>query len=97
VSIPDGRHILYDEDNFENFLIFSQAYRQTVEVNGSVFVSGRIPLIPATGDFTQGGSEELTQRPLEKVRTILRKRTFVAMNNVYAGYFKQSESVPTVI
>lgn len=33
-------------------------YSQAVEVNGLIFTSGVIPIVPATGELVQGGIEE---------------------------------------
>ena len=35
-------------------------YSQAVEVNGMVFLSGQIPVDPATGEFVPGGVAEQT-------------------------------------
>lgn len=35
-------------------------YSQAVEVNGMVFLSGQIPVDPATGEFVPGGVTEQT-------------------------------------
>ena len=31
-------------------------YSQAIEVNGMVFLSGQLPIDPATGDFPEGGA-----------------------------------------
>ena len=46
-------------------------YSQAVEAGGFVFVSGQIPLIPATGDLVEGSVEVQTARVLENLKAIL--------------------------
>lgn len=46
-------------------------YSQAVEVNGMIFVSGQIPVDPATGEFVEGGIKEMTQRVLTNIKNIL--------------------------
>ena len=37
-------------------------YSQAIEVNGMVYTSGVIPVIPATGEIVEGGVDRLTRR-----------------------------------
>ena len=46
-------------------------YSQAVEAGGFVFVSGQIPLAPATGEMVHGGSEAQTARVLDNLQAIL--------------------------
>ena len=46
-------------------------YSQAVEAGGFVFVSGQIPLIPATGELVEGSVEVQTARVLENLKAIL--------------------------
>jgi 2-iminobutanoate/2-iminopropanoate deaminase len=46
-------------------------YSQAVEANGFVFVSGQIPLDPATGAIVSGGIKEQTKRVMENGKAIL--------------------------
>ena len=46
-------------------------YSQAVEANGMVFVSGQLPVDPATGVFVPGGIKELTHRSLTNIKNIL--------------------------
>ena len=46
-------------------------YSQAIEANGIVFVSGQLPIDPATGEFAQGGVKELTRQSLTNMRNIL--------------------------
>ena len=46
-------------------------YSQAIEAGGVVFVSGQIPLIPATGELVEGSVEVQTARVLENLKAIL--------------------------
>ena len=44
---------------------------QAIEANGFVFVSGQIPLDPATGAFVPGGVEEQAEQSLRNLKAVL--------------------------
>ena len=46
-------------------------YSQAIEAGAFVFVSGQIPLIPATGELVEGSVEVQTARVLENLKAIL--------------------------
>lgn len=46
-------------------------YSQAVEVGDMVFVSGQLPVDPATGEFVPGDVRELTRRSLTNIKNIL--------------------------
>lgn len=46
-------------------------YSQAVGYNGLVFLSGQIPLDPATGTLVEGGIEEQTVRVMENLKAVL--------------------------
>ncbi len=46
-------------------------YSQAIEAGGFIFVSGQIPLIPATGELVDGSIEVQTARVLENLKAIL--------------------------
>ncbi|NWF84418.1 MAG: reactive intermediate/imine deaminase, partial [Bryobacteraceae bacterium] len=46
-------------------------YSQAIVSNGLVFLSGQIPLDPATGAIVEGGIEEQTVRVLENLKAVL--------------------------
>ncbi len=46
-------------------------YRQAIEVNSMVFVSGQLPIIPTTGAFPEGGIKEQTRQSLLNAQAIL--------------------------
>jgi 2-iminobutanoate/2-iminopropanoate deaminase len=47
-------------------------YSQAIKAGGFVFVSGQIPLDPATGQLVDGGITEQTHRVLKNLDAILR-------------------------
>jgi len=47
-------------------------YSQAIRTNGFVFVSGQIPLDPATGQIVEGGVAEQTERVLANLEAILK-------------------------
>jgi 2-iminobutanoate/2-iminopropanoate deaminase len=46
-------------------------YSQAVEVNGIVYTSGMIPVVPATGEIVEGGVEEQTKQVFENLKALL--------------------------
>ena len=56
-------------------------YSQAIEANGTVYVSGQLPIDPATGEFVEGGIKELTRQSLTNMRHIL-EETGLSMANV---------------
>jgi 2-iminobutanoate/2-iminopropanoate deaminase len=46
-------------------------YSQAIESNGMLFISGQIPLDPATGKIVAGGIKEQTERVLKSIGGIL--------------------------
>jgi len=46
-------------------------YSQAIKANGFVFVSGQIPIDPATGEFVAGGIAEQTDRVLKNLAAVL--------------------------
>lgn len=82
-------------------------YSQGVRAANLLFVSGQIPIDPATGNLIEGDIAAQTRRVFENLSAILEAaggsldnvaRTtvfladmgdFAAMNEVYAGYFKE--------
>jgi 2-iminobutanoate/2-iminopropanoate deaminase len=47
------------------------AYNQAVEVNGFLFISGQVPIDPATGQFVPGEIKEQTEQVLRNIGAIL--------------------------
>lgn len=46
-------------------------YSQAIEVNGMIFVSGQLPVDPATGEFPAGGIKEQTEQSFKNIKAIL--------------------------
>lgn len=47
------------------------AYNQAVEINGFLFISGQVPIVPETGKFIEGGIQEQTDQVLKNIGAIL--------------------------
>jgi 2-iminobutanoate/2-iminopropanoate deaminase len=48
-------------------------YSQAIEFNGMLFISGQIPIDPATGKVIEGGIAEQTEQVLQNIEAILRE------------------------
>lgn len=46
-------------------------YSQAIEANGMIFLSGQLPIDPATGDFPNGGIKEQTEQCFKNIKAIL--------------------------
>ncbi len=46
-------------------------YSQAVEVNGMLFISGQVPINPATGKLVEGGIKEQTEQVMKNIGAIL--------------------------
>lgn len=46
-------------------------YSQAVEVNGTLFISGQVPLVPETMKLVEGGIKEQTQQVMKNIGAIL--------------------------
>lgn len=57
-------------------------YSQAIEVNGMLFISGQIPIDPATGEFVQGGIKEQTAQSFKNIKAILAEADLTADNVV---------------
>lgn len=62
-------------------------YSQAVKVNGMLFISGQLPVDPATGEFVEGGIKELTHRSLTNVQNILAQAGLTLSNVVKTTVF----------
>ncbi|MDP4207867.1 MAG: RidA family protein [Bacteroidota bacterium] len=47
-------------------------YSQAVEANGTLYISGQIPIDPTTGKLVEGGVKEQTLQVLKNIRAILK-------------------------
>ena len=57
-------------------------YSQAVEVNGMLFISGQIPLDPATGKLIDGDIKEQTERVMKNIQIILEEAGYTFDNVV---------------
>lgn len=57
-------------------------YSQAIEANGTVYVSGQLPINPATGEFAEGGIKELTRQSLTNMQHILEEAGLTMQNVV---------------
>ncbi len=57
-------------------------YSQAVEVNGTLYISGQIPINPATGTMVEGGITEQTRQVLENIGAILKAAGYSFSNVV---------------
>lgn len=62
-------------------------YSQAIEANGTVYVSGQLPIDPATGEFAEGGIKELTRQSLTNMRHILEEAGLSMANVVKTSAF----------
>lgn len=46
-------------------------YSQAVEVNGMVYTSGVIPIVPSTGEIVEGGIEEQAGQALSNLKALI--------------------------
>ncbi|MFP4470306.1 MAG: RidA family protein [Bacteroidales bacterium] len=46
-------------------------YSQAIEKNGMLFISGQVPINPATGSIVEGGIQEQTEQVMKNIGAIL--------------------------
>lgn len=62
-------------------------YSQAVEANGMVFISGQLPVDPATGEFAEGGITEQTTQSFKNLKAILAEAGLTTDNIVKTTVF----------
>lgn len=62
-------------------------YSQAIEANGMVFMSGQIPIDPATGNLVEGGIDEQTTRVFENIKHVLAEAGLTTANVVKTTVF----------
>ena len=62
-------------------------YSQAVEANGMVFLSGQLPVDPATGEFVPGGVAEQTAQCFKNIQAILAEAGLTTANIVKTTVF----------
>lgn len=56
-------------------------YSQAVEVDGTLYISGQIPMNPTTGKIVEGGITEQTEQVMKNIEAILTEAGY-SFNNV---------------
>jgi len=46
-------------------------YSQAVEAEGTLYISGQVPLVPETGNIVEGGISEQTEQVMKNIAAIL--------------------------
>lgn len=62
-------------------------YSQAIEANGLVFLSGQIPLDPATGQFVDGDATAQTERIMQNLEAVLAAAGCTFADVVRTGVF----------
>lgn len=62
-------------------------YSQAIEANGTIYVSGQLPINPATGEFAEGGIKKLTVQSLTNIKNILAEAGLTMANVVKTSVF----------
>ena len=47
-------------------------YSQAVEINGTLYISGQVPLIPETGTKVEGGILEQTEQVMKNISRVVK-------------------------
>ena len=62
-------------------------YSQAIEANGMVFLSGMLPIDPATGEFAPGGAKEQTEQIFVNIKALLSAADLTMDNVVKTSVF----------
>ena len=57
-------------------------YSQAVEINGTLYISGQIPIDPATWKIVDGGIKEQTEQVMKNISAILNEAGYQATDVV---------------
>jgi len=57
-------------------------YSQAIETNGTLYISGQIPVDPATGQIVEGGINEQTEQVMKNIEAILKEAGYTFENVV---------------
>ncbi|MDR0711797.1 MAG: RidA family protein [Prevotellaceae bacterium] len=57
-------------------------YSQAVEIGGTLYISGQIPINPDTGVIVEGGIVEQTEQVLRNIQAILNEAGYTLLNVV---------------
>ena len=67
-------------------------YSQAIKAGGFLFLSGQIPIVPATGEIVAGGIEEQTKQVLSNIAAILQAENISMADVVKTTVFLTSMS-----
>ena len=62
-------------------------YSQAIEANGMIFLSGQLPVDPATDEFVPGGVTEQTTQCFENIKNVLAEAGLTTANIVKTTVF----------
>ena len=62
-------------------------YSQAVEANGTLYISGQIPVNPTTGKIVEGGVTEQTEQVIANIKAILAEANLEIENVVKSTVF----------
>ena len=62
-------------------------YSQAIEINGMLFLSGQIPVNPATGEVVEGGIKEQTNQVFQNIKNVLAEAGLDVSNIVKTTVF----------
>ncbi len=48
-------------------------YSQAIETNGTLYISGQVPVDPASGNIVEGGIKEQTEQSMKNIGAILKE------------------------
>lgn len=65
-------------------------YSQAIEANGTLYISGQLPIDPSTGSFVEGGAKEQTEQVLKNVVSILEAAGYTLDNVVKSTVLLQN-------
>lgn len=72
-------------------------YSQAVEVNGMLFTSGVIPIVPATGELVNGGIEAQAEQALSNLKALIQASGADIKNTVKTTvYIKNMNDFATI-
>lgn len=72
-------------------------YSQAIEINGLIFTSGVIPIVPATGELVNGGIEAQTEQALSNLKALIQASGADIKNTVKTTvYIKDMNDFATI-
>lgn len=72
-------------------------YSQAIEVNGLLFTSGVIPIVPATGELVTGGIEQQAEQALSNLAALIHESGARIENTVKTTvYIKNMDDFATI-